>query len=82
MNFDTEIHIMCENIKRLRIISHLSKKEMANKLKISVKALTFIENGILPERLSCTILFNIYRNFGIHPKDILSKIISLDGYIK
>ena len=67
-----EIILFCENIKRLRKREKLSKKEMAKVLGISVKSLNLLENGQIPPRLSCKILFAVHRQFGILPKDLFA----------
>ena len=58
-------NILCKNIKILREKNKLSKKEMAKCLGIGVIALSKLESGILPKRLSVKILFLIERDFGI-----------------
>lgn len=70
MNDKTELLIFCENVKRLRKIHKLSKKEMAKKLGIEVKSLSLIESGTLPPRLSCKVLFRICYYFKVKPKDM------------
>lgn len=69
--------IACENftynVSYLRKHYGLSKKKMAELLDIGVGSLNKIEMGELPPRLSVEILFNIYNNFGVHPKDILGR---------
>ena len=78
MEKNDEIRILCENIKKLRSICKMSKKEMASTLGISVASLTKLENGILPPRLDCCFLIQIYRNFGITPSQMflpLSEIL-------
>ena len=60
--------ILCENIKKLREGEKLSKKDMAKRLGIGVNSLTMIENGIVPNKLTCKIIFNIQDEFNLHPK--------------
>jgi transcriptional regulator with XRE-family HTH domain len=72
LDIQKEIEIFCQNLKLLRESKHLSKKEMSKKLKISMTALTSIENGILPPKLSTSLLINIYQEFGVHPKDMFT----------
>ena len=67
---------LCENVKFLRKRDGLSKQEMARKLRISIRSLSMLEKGIIPERLSCDLLINIYFAFGISPTDILKGHIS------
>lgn len=66
------IDIFLNNIAWLRKHHGLSKKEMARKLKISVWTLNRIERGELPPRLSCDMLFAVWKNFGVSISDILS----------
>lgn len=74
MNKETEIMLFCENIKSIRKTNKLSNKEMAKKLGIGTKSLTSIENGQLPPRLGCDVLFEIHKKFGIAPKTMFSEI--------
>ena len=69
-----EIAILCHNIRQLRRKENLSKREMARKLAIGEYSLTKIEKGILPPRLSCEIIFQIDKEFGIRPKELFSTI--------
>lgn len=73
----TDILIFSENIKTIRKDNNLSKVKMSEILGISTRTLTLIENGILPPKLSCDVLFRIYKNFGISPQSILSEIIKI-----
>lgn len=73
MNKETEIMLFCENIKSIRKTNKLSKKEMAKLIGIGTKSLTLIENGRLPPKLGCDVLFEIQKKFGIAPKTIFSK---------
>ncbi len=75
MNSNIEHLILCENIRNLRKNNGLSKKEMAKLLGIGIKRLNLLEQNIIPKRLSCSIIIKIYKNFGILPKDIFSKLI-------
>ncbi len=70
MNKDIYILNFCNNVKRLRKQSGLSRKEMAKKLGIGIKSLSMIEGGVLPKRLGAEIIFEIYNNFGINPREI------------
>ena len=62
--------IFSQRIKSIRTENNLTQKEMAQRLKICVSTLSKIERGILPPRLSCSILFQIYEQFGVHPKEL------------
>lgn len=70
-NISPELYILCENIKYLRSITKLSKREMAEKLGIGIKTLSLIEEGIFPQHLRSQMLINIYNNFGILSQDML-----------
>ena len=73
MNKETEIMLFCENIKSIRKTNKLSKKEMAKLIGTGTKSLTLIENGRLPPKLGCNVLFEIQKEFGIAPKTMFSK---------
>ena len=73
MNKETEIMLFCENIKSIRKTNKITKKEMAKLIGIGTKSLTLIENGRLPPRLGCDVLFEIQKEFGIAPKTMFSK---------
>ena len=61
-----------KNLCALREEHCLTPDEMAKRLGVSEKTLLAIENGQLPPRLSCSILFRIQRKFGVSPKDLFS----------
>ena len=68
--------IFSQRIKSIRMENNLTQKEMAQRLKICVSTLSKIERGILPPRLSCSVLFQIYKQFGVHPKDLFTLPVS------
>lgn len=70
---EARLLIFCENVRLLRKREGLTQKEMAKRLKISVKSLSRIEKGTVPPRLSCEIVVNIYFEFGIDTSDVLKK---------
>lgn len=72
MKNDLNISIFCTNIKTLRLREKLSKTAMCKILKVSMRSLNSIENGILPPRTSCEVLVRACIYFDIRPKDILS----------
>ena len=72
MTTGEEAHIFCENVKYLRSVNNLSKTAMAKKMGVCRKTLESIEYGIIPEKITCKVLFNIYTNFGIEPPDMIS----------
>ena len=57
--------IFCENIRLLRQTHRLSKKAMAQALQISVRSLSMIENGTIPPKLGCEMLFCASEHFRI-----------------
>ena len=74
---DKQLLNFCENVKFLRECYGFTQTEMAKKMGISVKSLRKIENGEVPPRLSCVVLFKIQHEFGIEPTRMLK--CSLDG---
>ncbi len=64
---ENEFLIFCNNVKHLREVHGLSKREMAKRLHVGVKTLEKLECGIFPDRLGVNILFRIHREFGIPP---------------
>ena len=60
----------CKNIKNLRISNNLSKKDMAQRLGISIRTLNIIESGELPKRLPTKIIFIIVDNFNVRAEDL------------
>ena len=61
--------LFLRNITALRKQHSLTKSEMANRLGISVYTYRTIEKGILPPRLSSDIIFQIWLEFHISPKE-------------
>lgn len=74
MDHKEQLLIFCKNIRALRKYYNLSKEKMARLLGISVTSLTKIENGKVPDRLSCNILVRIYNIFGIKMSEIFTDI--------
>ena len=74
MSIEKEVNIFCENVKYLRTVNNLSKTSMAKKMGVCKKTLESIEQGVVPERITCKVLFNIYTNFGIEPPDMVTNI--------
>ena len=70
MEKESDAIILCQNIKFLRQKHNLSKTQMSNILGISIQTLNRIENGILPSRISCEVLFRIQSNFGIRAREL------------
>ncbi|MBQ3508079.1 MAG: helix-turn-helix transcriptional regulator [Clostridia bacterium] len=72
-NNEKQIRIFCENLRKLRKATGLSLADMAQRLQIGRSTLSSLERGILPPRLSCTILFRIQHEFHIEPKDMFQE---------
>ena len=64
---NNEIQIMCTNIKKLRELNKLSQKEMARMLGIGIETLRSLENGIIPPRVSASLIIKISKLFNITP---------------
>ena len=62
--------ILCQNICYLRKRHGLTKSRMAAIMGIGVKSLTMLENGSIPKRLGCDVLWNISRYFHVSIKDL------------
>ena len=62
-----EMAVFCRNVKMLRAGHGLSKKEMAEILGIGTASLTKLEQGIIPDRVSVSIVIKLSRYFGIKP---------------
>ena len=68
-----QIRLFCQNVKKLRTKNNLTKSQMAKALGISIYALSLLEGGTLPQRMSCEVLFFIHEKFGIMPSEMLKK---------
>lgn len=77
MKNNTELSILCHNVKAIRQEHKLSKAKMAKILGIGVHTLTLLEKGIIPERLSSKFLFSFEKPFGIGVLELLSGMIEL-----
>ena len=73
MNTNQYIIAFCNNVKRIRLERGLSKKEMAEKLNISVKSLSIIEGGSIPKRLSVQVIYTLCDEFEIKASEILKQ---------
>ena len=70
MNEKDDVQILCQNIKFLRQKHNLSKTQMSQILGVSIKTLNRLEDGFLPPRISCELIFRIQRQFGIQPRQL------------
>lgn len=62
---NNEVEIFCNNVKLLRKNNSLTQKEMAKICNVGVKSISNIEKGILPKRLSASVLFSLHSHFNI-----------------
>lgn len=74
MTTDTELLLLCQKIHTLRTENQLSQKEMAKKLGIGVATLQKIEQGDFPERIGCSMLQRLHREFGIKFSDMFKSV--------
>lgn len=65
--------IFCQNVKLLREVCGLSKKEMAKICGIGVNSLSKIESGVLPPKLSCVMVINLADYFKLNADIFFSK---------
>lgn len=72
MSHSNDFTAFAGQVKRIRKESGVSQKEMAVLLGIGIPTLSKIERGVLPPRLSCSVIFRIQQQFGIHPKDLFA----------
>ena len=72
MRTDTEMLALCQKIHTLRVQNHLSQKEMADKLGISIASLQKIEQNCPPPQLRCNVLLRVHTEFGIKFADIFT----------
>ena len=63
--------IFCYNIKRIRKQFHLTQKQFANKLGVSLYVVRKLEHNIIPPQLTVGILYSIYENFDVSPSKML-----------
>ena len=66
--------VLAEHMKQIRKEEGLTQKEMAAKLGIGIATLSKLERGIIPPRLSCSVLFRVQKHFGVHPKDLFAPV--------
>lgn len=84
MTIEEECNVFCENVKYLRNKLQLSKKDMARLLGIGVKSLAKLEAGIIPPRLSATVVWNLSCSLGLRPHQLFSPLDpdrSVDSYL-
>ena len=74
MKQDYKIEVFGDNLKRIRKSNGLSMNTMSKVLGIGVKSLSSLERGILPPRMSASILIKINNEFGFLPSEMFLKI--------
>ena len=67
-----EVDVFCRNVKTLRERHGLSKKEMAKILGVGAESLTKIEQGIIPDRTSVSIVIKLSQYFNIEPHKLFT----------
>ena len=72
MDTQKQIDNFCRNIRSLRQANHLTQKQMAKLLEISLYSLRRIESGTVPPKLDVDILFKIHETFGILPSRLFA----------
>ena len=65
--------IFCANVRNIRKVNKLSKKEMAKILGIGVKGLNSLENGVIPVRMNCAVIVRLSIAFNLPVSYILEK---------
>lgn len=70
-----EMENLCCNIKKIRLINNLSKREMAKRLKIDVRTLSSIEKGIIPSNANADIIFRLQYYFSVDAYDLFRTLI-------
>lgn len=70
MDNNYEIEIFCSKVRKLRQMSKMSKKEMAEIMGISVYILTKIESGVLPESVDVSSLLKLCEKFDVRPSSM------------
>lgn len=78
MQTNNEIQTLCENMKLLRATLGLSKKEMANRIRISMYSLNKLESGVMPPRLCIDFLIYINWEFGILPSQMVNPNLGME----
>ncbi|MBR3789425.1 MAG: helix-turn-helix transcriptional regulator [Clostridia bacterium] len=66
----TEFNNFCNNIKKLRIDNNLTKKAMAEKLKVSTRTIRMLENHQIPRTLTIEVVLEIMRAFNVDGGDL------------
>ena len=69
-----EIEVFCQNVKTLRERYDLNEKEMAKILEIGAANLTKIEQGIMPHRVSVSIVIKLSQHFSIEPRRLFTPL--------
>ncbi len=78
MQTNNEVKILCENVKLIRTTLGLSKKEMANRIRISMYSLKKLESGVIPPRLCIDFLVYINWEFAILPSQMFKPNLGME----
>ena len=69
----TQLDIFCKNLTYLRKYNGISKKKMATILRIGIKSLNQIEQGVMPPRVGIDILFYTAKYFSVRISRLLTE---------
>lgn len=81
MSNDQEILDFCRNIRCLRKIYRLTQKQMAEILGCSVRSVSMLEHGKLPEMLGASVILRASRYFHISSSELFVPIENWLGKI-
>jgi len=65
-----EFNNFCENLKKLRIENNLTKKAMAEKLDVTTRTISMIENHEIPKTLTVEFVYSVIRTFKVDGADL------------
>ena len=75
-NPEKRLTVFCRNVAFLRKSNGLTYVQMAEKVGVTPRSIVQLEQGTVPKRLSCEIVFNICSEFDINVNDIFEKHLS------
>ena len=75
-NPEKRLTVFCRNVAFLRKSNDLTYSQMAEKVGVTRRSIVLLEQGAVPKRLSCEIVFNICSEFYINVNDIFEKQLS------
>lgn len=65
MNEKIELKNFCKNVEKLMQDYSLSNRQMMKIMHVSYKSLISIKNGVIPKRVSTTVLFYLNRHLNV-----------------